>query len=65
MKNHFTIVYNKETHNIESFVVPESEDEDLFSSICLFNYQEKIEIPMEYFDGDVRVLQEYLNELLK
>jgi hypothetical protein len=65
MKNHFTIVYNKETRKIESFVVPENEEEDLFDSVNLFNYQEKIEVPMKDFTGNIYTLQEYLNNLLK
>ena len=65
MKNHFTIVYNKETKEIESFVVPETENEDLFDTVKLFDYQEKIELPMEEYSIDVRELQKLLNEKLK
>lgn len=65
MKNHFTIVYNKETKEIESFVVPETENEDLFDTVKLFDYQEKIELPMEEYNIDVRELQKLLNEKLK
>ena len=65
MKNHFTIVYNKETHEIESFVVPENDGEDLFDSVKLFDYQNKIEIDMKEYNIDVRELQKLLNEKLK
>lgn len=64
MKNHFTIVYNKETHKIESFVVPQNENEDLFDSVMLFDYQDKIEIDMKEYNIDVRELQKLLNEKL-
>jgi hypothetical protein len=65
MKNNFTIVYNKTTLKIESFVVPENEEEDLFDSVNVFNYQEKIEVSMKNFTGNIYILQEYLNNLLK
>ena len=65
MKNHFTIVYNKNTHEIESFVVPENDREDLFDSVKLFDYQNKIEIDMKEYNIDVRELQKLLNEKLK
>jgi hypothetical protein len=65
MKNHFTIVYNKKTHEIESFVVPENDGEDLFNSVKLFDYQDKIEIDMKEYNIDVRELQKLLNEKLK
>ena len=65
MKNHFTIVYNKNTHNIESLVVPENENEDLFDTVKLFDYQNKIEIDMKEYNIDVRELQKLLNEKLK
>jgi hypothetical protein len=60
MKNHFTIVYNKLTHEIESFVVPENENEDLFDSVKLFDYQNKIEIDMKEYNIDVRELQKVI-----
>ena len=65
MKNHFTIVYNKETHEIESFVVPQNENEDLFDSVMLFDYQDKIEIDMKEYIIDVKELQKLLSEKLK
>lgn len=65
MKNHFTIVYNKNTHKIESFVVPQNENEDLFNSVMLFDYQEKIEIDMKDFNIDVMELQKLLEEKIK
>lgn len=65
MKNHFTIVYNKETHEIESLVVPQNENEDLFDGVMLFDYQDKIEIDMKEYIIDVKELQKLLSEKLK
>ncbi len=65
MKNHFTIIYNKSTHEIESFVVPQNENEDLFDGVMLFDYQDKIEIDMKEYSVDSRELQKLLNEKLK
>lgn len=62
MKNHFTIVYNKNTQEVESLVVPENDGEDLFDSVKLFDYQNKIEIDMKEYNIDVRELQKLLNE---
>lgn len=61
----FTIVYDKLTYKIESFIVPDYPWEtNLFKSVKLGIMQSKIQFPMEYFTTDVRELQRLLDKKL-